>query len=400
MRRIDKIDYRAKLKLTYDPDDVNIRLQHFRVSELVSMINGNSILNEDFDFLKEIEAESENERYKGFQPALFDEDDLIDIQGDDGLQRNTLLWSPIQKSQFIESLMIKLPIPLFYFDGSRKPWRIVDGLQRLHTIMSFINNKFKLVGLEYLEECEGLWFNKAGNVPGIPGLFRKRVLDAEIVAYVINPGTPPDVKYNIFKRINTGGLKLNGQEIRNAFFRGAPADFTKKLATEEIFKKVTNNKVTSRRMIDREYVNRFIAFQVFDYKDYNGKMDLFLSEALMDLYERGDGELEELHTLFLKSLTRAFKLFEKHAFYRPKDDLNWGKQPNKALFDTLSWNLNMVSEKDFGKLLNRKNEFKKAYFGFMNSDTMYRAINDTTSSKTSVINRFRLLNDFLKNFIK
>ena len=397
MKRIKKIDYKARVKLSYDPDDVNIRLQHFRISELVTMIDKNTldILNEDFDFMDEL-VDSNNDQGSGLKQINMFSDEDLDIIGDDDLQRNSGLWNNVQKSQFIESLMIKLPVPIFYFDGSIKPWRVVDGLQRLHTIVGFIKGNFKLSGLEYLkDECDDKFFKNT------PGYLRARILDAAIIAYVINPGTPPDVKYNIFKRINTGGLKLTGQEIRNAFFRGKPANFIKKVASDPIFLQATNNKVSSRRMIDREYVNRFIAFQVFDYADYNGKMDLFLSEAMMDLYERSETEFDELYSSFKNSMHRSYEIFDEFAFYRPKQDGSWSKQPNKALFDTLSWNLNELSEKNYLRILNRKNDFKQQYFRFMNNNqAMNRSIDNSTGSKTSVISRFDLMNTFLTEFTK
>jgi hypothetical protein len=380
-------------KLSYDPDDVNIRLQHFRVFEVISMIKSRAISEEDFDLLLEIKSSKSKKMRDLFED---DGDNFIDVQGDDGLQRNTALWNNLQMSQFIESLMIKLPVPLFYFDGSRRPWRIIDGLQRLFTILNYIEGKFKLSGLEYLElECSGKYFNE------IPGYLRSRILDAEIIGYVINPGTPPDVKYNIFKRINTGGLKLNGQEIRNAFFRGEPANFTKKLASSEIFKKATNGKISSRRMNDREFANRFIAFQVFGYEEYNGKMDVFLSEAMMSLFAYSPSDFKKLSDSFKLSITRAYQLLGGFAFYRPKGNDEWGKLPNKALFDTFSWNLNEITESEFQKLLSRKIRFKREYIRFMNSDAiMYKSIDHTTSSKPSVVNRFNRLNFFLKDFLK
>src|SRR5438105_4739920 len=99
-----KIKYKAKAELPYNPDDVNIRLQHFRVSELISMINKDSLdiwKNEDFKLIGNKSKEQIN---------LWEQDDL---------QRNIGLWNKVQKSLFIESLLIKLPIPLFYFDGSQ-----------------------------------------------------------------------------------------------------------------------------------------------------------------------------------------------------------------------------------------------------------------------------------------
>ncbi len=285
---------------------------------------------------------------------------------------------------------------MFYLDGTLKPWRVIDGLQRLGTIKNFLSDEFKLKSLEYLDkECENLYFSSNS----FPGYLKERILNAELTAYVINPGTPEDVKYNIFQRINTGGLKLNGQEIRNAIFKGKPVQFIKDLAIEPIFSKATNKKVTTRRMMDREYANRFLAFQVFNYQDYSGKMDLFLSEALFDVYDRSEADLDEIKELFKLSLQRAFELFGEKAFYRPKPNLDWGRQPNKAIFDTLSWNLVDLTESQFSSIARDKNHFIREYFAFMNNNEgMFKSINDTTGSKTAVLNRFSLLNQFLKSF--
>lgn len=390
IRKVQKANFKYKATLTYDPDDVNVRLQYFRVSDLIRLID-----KEMLDIL-----EDENIYTKGVPKlvSLFDEDEDVDIYTEDDLQRMPDLWNDVQKSRFIESLMIKLPIPIFYLDGSTKPWRVIDGLQRLHSIMGFVQGKYKLTSLEYLaKECDGKYFNDES----FPGYLKARILDAELIAYVISPGTPEDVKYNIFQRINTGGLKLNGQEIRNAIFRGKPSNLTKKLAAEEVFKMATNGKITSRRMIDREYANRFIAFQVFDYKDYNGKMDLFLSEALLDLYSRNENEFYELNELFKTSMKRAFDLFEGYAFYRPKPNGDWGRQPNKALFDTLSWNLSEMTDRNYNSLLRNRSMFQRAYIKFMNKDEiMFKSINDTTSSKSAVLNRFKKLNNFLNDYTK
>ncbi len=396
---IKKSNYKNKAELSYNPDDVNIRVQHFRVFKIIEMLDKDAIDIFDKDFE---EVDRWNKKREHLSNLFGDEgegDDIeIDIDDTDDVQRNSGLWNTVQKSRFIESLMIKIPIPAFYFDGSQKPWRVVDGLQRLHTIRSFVSNDFKLSGLEYLgNECGGRLYNDT-NFP-LPGYLKKRILDAEIIAYVINPGTPNNVKYNIFKRINTGGLQLNGQEIRNAFFHGPPADFTKKLAVEENFIKATNSKVTPRRMMDREYANRFIAFQLFDYNDYNGKMDFFLSEAMNELYDRSEQEIDDLAFLFNRSMKRTYELFGGFGFYRPKLNNEWGRQPNKALFDTLSWNLSELNDSQFSRLKNQSAIFERKYRKFMNEDEIiFKSINDTTGSKSAVINRFNKLNSFIKDF--
>lgn len=384
IRKINRSDFKYKKELSFDPDDVNVRLQNFRVSELLKLV--------DNDILKELKDENI------YEVNLSESENISDLEldGDDELQRNKGLWNDEQKSRFIESLMIKLPIPMFYLDGTEKPWRVIDGLQRLGTIVSFMNNEFELKSLEYLgHQCNGLTFTSKE----FPGYLRDRILNAELTAYVVNPGTPEDVKYNIFQRINTGGLRLNGQEIRNAIFKGRPVQFTKVLASEESFIEATNAKVTPRRMMDREYANRFIAFQVFNYEDYSGKMDLFLSEALYDLYQRSENDLSEIRSLFKLSMHRATKIFGGYGFYRPKNNGEWGRQPNKAVFDTLSWNLVELSDNQFSKILNHRALFIKEYSSYMNNEeAMFKSVNDTTGSKTAVTNRFRLLNKFLKSF--
>jgi len=358
-----RTNYSQKAGLGYNPDDVNIRMQHFTVAELVGMIKEKN----------------------------------IDILSEDDLQRNSGLWDQEKKSLFIESLMIKLPIPMFYFDGGQKPWRIIDGLQRLYTINSFLDTdytkSFKLKNLEFLgDECNGKYFED------LPGYLKGRIMGSQLEAYVINPGTPDEVKYNIFKRINTGGLTLKGQEIRNAFCRGFAVDFTKKLAALDEFKQVTNQKVPTRRMEDREYVTRFIAFQQPQFYDFYSKSDSFLTEALIFLDK---DKLPGLEASFSLTCKRIYNVLGEKALYRINRDNSFGSKPNKALFDTLAWNFNNLSEKEYNYILSNKELFIQEYRSFMvSNDLIYKSISDTTGSKTAVKNRFVEMNNFLKNFVK
>lgn len=354
-----KINYEPQ----YDPDDVDIRLEHFTVEDVINLI----------------------------------ENDKLEITEENDLQRLPNLWDARRKSLLIESLMIKLPLPIFYFDGSEKIWQVIDGLQRLTTLYQFISEKnekqFTLQQLEYLgSEYSGSSFRE------LPLFMKRRILDSPIEAYIINPGTPLSVKYNIFNRINTLGLKLKMQEVRNAIFRGTVSNFTKELAEEEDFIIATNGKVSPKRMDDREYVVRFASFQWF-LKEYSGDMDDFLRKGMLKLAEATNTERENMRDLFLTTMKRTHELLGDYCFYRIElTGMPRGRIPNKALYDTLSWNISKLSEVEFDILFKKKSNLYPKYVKFLNQNLeFYKAVDDTTSAKTSVNKRFNLLEQFIKD---
>ncbi|MCI9137664.1 MAG: DUF262 domain-containing protein, partial [Lachnospiraceae bacterium] len=119
-------------------------------------------------------------------------------------QRKSGLWSEMKKSQLIESLLLKIPLPAFYFDESREDsWLIIDGLQRLTALKEFMVDKsLKLEGLEFFLDLNGCGFDD------LPRVFTRRLEETSLVSFNIRAGTPENVKFNIFKRINTGSLEL------------------------------------------------------------------------------------------------------------------------------------------------------------------------------------------------
>ncbi|HEX8016558.1 MAG TPA: DUF262 domain-containing protein, partial [Flavobacterium sp.] len=174
-------------------------------------------------------------------------------------QRNEV-WTNEQKCRLIESLMLKIPIPMFYVSADEKGvFSVVDGLQRLSTIRSFIlgdeylktkdsNLKGQGFKLKYLEfwgdKYNDYTFNK------LPINIQNRILETEFTFTIINPGTPEEVKRNVFKRINTGGAPLTSQEIRHALYTGQSTILLQELSHRTEFLVATNYSVSSDRMMD------------------------------------------------------------------------------------------------------------------------------------------------------
>ena len=189
--------------------------------------------------------------------------DEIDMNTD--FQRHADLWSPSQMSRLIESILIRFPLPAFYFDASDdNKWLVVDGLQRLSSIRKFVVNgkegsskPLRLCGLEYLKALNGSIYN------ALSRQYQRRIDECPITLYLIQPGTPDNVKYSVFRRINTGGLVLNNQEIRNALAKPRERKFLQELAEDENLVRTMGDQ--SKRMVDQELVLRFISFYIQDY---------------------------------------------------------------------------------------------------------------------------------------
>lgn len=254
-----------------------------------------------------------------------------------GFQRKSGLWDLKTKSQLIESLMLRIPLPVFYFDGTvDDKWLVIDGLQRLSTFHDFfISKKLKLKGLEYFTDYDGCTYDD------IPRTYTRRMEETQLFLYIIQPGTPNNVKFNIFKRINTPGLKLEPQEIRHALYQGKSTILLKQLAESEKFNNTTGKSISNERMLGCEFVLRFLAFETLGievYDRYDGKLDLFLNEAMDNINKMDDETIKIYRSSFYDGLKMSDLIFKSYAFRRIASIEGGRKNPiNVALFE--SWML-------------------------------------------------------------
>lgn len=286
------------------------------------------------------------------------------------IQRGENIWGDEQQSRLIESLMLRIPLPLFYVAADEQErWKVVDGLQRITAIRRFIQNKeFTLSGLEFLKAHEGEDFDS------LPPLYQNRILETEFQFAVIGPSTPEKVQRNIFKRLNTGGLPLTAQEIRHALYYGPSAELLQELVGLEGFKNATANSVDDSRMAARELVLRYLAVLVFGPEQYppNGDMDSFLCNTMKVINEPtrkvwGSSETvpplpqitdrETLKAYFCRAMARAEKIFGRYAFRKSlPSHSKWRTPVNKALFEVWSYQLSRINDETFQRLLDRKEE--------------------------------------------
>ncbi len=311
-------------------------------------------------------------------------------------QRRPDLWNDSTQSQFIESLLVRIPIPAFYFDGTDdNNWKVIDGLQRLTALKSFIIDKsLKLQNLEFLEKYNNTKYDD------LPAYLQGRIEETQITVYIINPGTPDNVKYNIFKRINTGGLMLEAQEIRHALNQGIPAQFVKELAELPSFNKATHNILTNHlRMEDRDVVTRFIAF--YDgFEGYQSDLDEYLNESMRRLNKQTHEEREKMKNDFIKAMEAAYKLFGEYAF-RKRNKIKDRKHPlNKALFDTWSVNLATRPQEELDKLVENKKLVIEKFIELIKDDSFFKAVSAGTGKLNAIKVRFQKIENLINECLQ
>jgi len=312
------------------------------------------------------------------------------------------VWTPVQKSLLIESLMLRIPIPMFYVSSDEKGiLTVIDGLQRLSAIRDFVigqidkngklTNKLRLGKLEYWKEYEGKTFDE------LPDYLQNRILETEFTFTIVNPGTPEEVKLNIFKRINTGGMTLNPQEIRNALYVGNATKLLRKISQSKDFQKATCNSIHSERMEDDEIILRCLYFYLMGYEGPEAKMDDKLCRTMIELNSKEETALKSIYDSFVVSMTRCFKLFGKQAFRR-NSATNRRRPINKCLFEVWGYHMAKISESDYTKIVRQKNTFIEDYNSVLQKEKFIGSITQGTWSSTSIKERFVTINRLIQKY--
>lgn len=361
---------------------------------------------DDDGFEKEDLGEQESQE-KPFDPSKVDviittpnlgvlisrlKNDEIDLMPE--FQRSPDLWSKQAQSRLIESILIRLPIPAFYFDAYEDAkWQVVDGLQRLSAINNFALKKtLALTNLEFLTDYEGKKYDD------LPRALTRRLDEFQTSVYLIKPGTPLLMKYALFNRINTGGLKLTPQEIRHAMSqsvrKGIASKFLTKIVDEAVFKNVVSNK--SNRQAHQELVLRHMAFIMFGTEGYKSSLPKFLDSAMIKLGELSDEALQTLRDDFLDAMRLAFDIFSSHAFKRSLAEINSIKVVNKPLFEAVSVCLASIDKPKRQCLADNKQKFREKFKEMLKDTRFINSITLSTANTESVITRFQMVSNIIE----
>lgn len=311
-------------------------------------------------------------------------------------QRHSGIWSLRGKSRLIESLLLRIPIPVFYVAADKNEvWSVVDGVQRMSTIYDYVTGRFALEKLQYLTQLHGCEHDQ------LAWPLQRRISETQLIVNVIEPGTPEEVMFNIFLRINTGGEPLRAQEIRHALNPGLVRKYLRSLAESDEFRDATASSISPIRMADRECVLRFLAFYIDPPENYAASdLDGYLGKAMRQINQMSAAELSALESDFRKSMRAAQGILGEDAFRKPRTENNRRRPISKALFEAWSVPLASCSSSQIESLVAQREPIKRRFSQLMAEDSDFdNAISYGTSAPWRVKKRFQAINQLIEEFI-
>ncbi|MCH6268878.1 GmrSD restriction endonuclease domain-containing protein [Neobacillus citreus] len=297
------------------------------------------------------------------------------------------VWTRPKKSKLIESILRSIPIPSIYFaETPEGDWEVVDGQQRLTSFFEFLNNEYALSQLPVLTHFEKKFFKDLDS-------YQRKIEDYQLHIFIIKKESHPDIRFDIFERINEGATQLNAQELRNSIFRGERIEHLINLSKNPYFVKVTKGKLQEKRLKHQEAVLRFLSFYLKSYHEYNGNLNSFLNDTL-DKHLINHSNINRIEDILTTVMKTIYDVFGENAFIKADARI---KKINMSLFDILSHSFSLYERE---LILKHKAEIKRTLEELIQKDHDFRrAITSNTLTKRNVYYRFEKWLDSLEQVL-
>lgn len=305
-------------------------------------------------------------------------------------------WSVEKQSALIESFLLNIPVPPIYLaEDEYGRYSAIDGKQRVTAINRFILHKMKLQNLEYFHEVEGLTFNELPN-----DLKNALTIRPYLRVVTLLKQSDPNLKYEVFTRLNTGGDPLLAQEIRNVIFRGFLNNLIYELAENKFLKqqlKISSNASKAyKEMLDAEYVLRFFTLRD-QWQDFPGNMRKAMDNYMMKNKNLSAEQITALKTSFSKTIKSVEDIWGDKAFNRPGGN----QQVVQGFFDIQMVSLTLFSDNEIHRLIQNREKFKILFNKKYDSDPDFNeSIRQFTSNPRNVRYRMETMQSLMQLALK
>lgn len=286
------------------------------------------------------------------------------------------VWTDTLASRLIESILLNVPIPPCYLSQNDDfELDVIDGQQRLFSIYRFLDNQFALSDLEVLTDLNTSRFHE------IPPNLQRKLKTHTLRCILITNESHPEIKFDVFERLNTNTVPLNAQELRNCVYRGALNSLLQEIVAYPPWLQILNKKQPDRRMRDEELALRFFAFWLGGIASYRTPQKHWLNDAAKQGRKYSTEKLNELQNAWQASITTSLHWFQPEECFR-RLPLDRFRVLNRALFDLVMLTASRVAPEHAKEL---RSEFRKKYKALLSNaefnDLISRAVDHTKRTK-------------------
>jgi uncharacterized protein with ParB-like and HNH nuclease domain len=301
------------------------------------------------------------------------------------------VWNRSQASRLIESLIIQCPIPvIFLSQNSDESLSVIDGNQRLNSINLYLKDDFALKGLTAYPEIEGYKFTE------LDPRFQRHILNRTIRCIVILKDTHPQIKFDVFERLNTGSAPLTAQELRHGIHNGPLMDLLEKLSKDKHWLELSGNR-GDKRMKGDELILRFFALSE-GWRNYSKPMVSFLNSYAERNRKVSDNKIDELEHSFSSTFNKCYLLLD-NLIYKTFDNNFKNIKFNAALFDAQMVSIFELNPNSIQIEKIDKRKFRDELSKLLSDDTFSKYISSGTTDKTSVLERIRLFKVLIQKYL-
>ena len=324
---------------------------------------------------------------------------MLDLTPD--FQRN-LVWPTRKKCELIESILMGIPLPAFYVrEKDNGVYVVVDGKQRFTTLFNYIDGKFKLEGLKILRDINEKHFKD------LTTLQQNKLEDYSLQLNVIKAPTSDRVIFDLFDRVNRGGVTLNNQEMRNALYQGGATRLLNALAEAKVFKDATENAAKPMHMKDRYLVLRFVAFYLWNehlsedvetgYKlEYKSNLEDFLGMTMRYLNNLDENglEMERIRKVFESVMEISSLVVVPKGGFRLPPKPGGSKRPiNMAFFESFGYLISRMTNAPQEKIV-------EAYEILLKNEQYVHTLTHSVDSNLQLEKRYRIINETIEELSK
>ncbi|MCD0169468.1 DUF262 domain-containing protein [Deinococcus sp. 23YEL01] len=323
------------------------------------------------------------------------EDDIVDLKPK---YQRRFRWDNIRRSKLIESFLMNVPVPpVFFNEDEYGNYSVIDGKQRLAAVHDYIKGRFALEGLTVFHELNNKTFDEIHK--SLRGILRTR---PTIRAIIILKQSDSDIKFEVFQRLNTGGVKLNAQEIRNSAFTGSFNDFLLEVSENKLFHSMLGIKKKSeskfyQEMRDAEFALRYFVF-AGQWENYDGGMKRWLDGFMNTNRNVSDDRLKEYESDFISTLQVVNHIFGTDSFSRWLPEASkWRNQPIAALFDTQMLALSGTSLEE---VVGKEGAIISGYKNLFNNPDFRKSIDAATNTPSFFKYRVEAFRSVISEILK